>query len=79
MTVMYKHDVISRYIFTIHHLKSIRLYFILTILITEDGSEPYFDPLSLNDIPDTCIGNINRYEHNLCKITYMNTSALPNK
>jgi hypothetical protein len=27
---MYKQEVISRYIFTIHHLKSIRLYFILT-------------------------------------------------
>jgi hypothetical protein len=25
-----------------HHLISIRLYFILTILITEDGSQPYF-------------------------------------
>jgi hypothetical protein len=27
---------------TSHHLISIRLYFILTILITEDGSQPYF-------------------------------------
>jgi hypothetical protein len=27
---------------TSRHLISIRLYFILTILITEDGSQPYF-------------------------------------
>jgi hypothetical protein len=26
-----------------------------------------FDPLSLNNIPDTCVGNVNRYEHSLCK------------
>jgi hypothetical protein len=43
---MYKHVKISMYISndveTSHHLISIRLYFILTILITEDGSQPYF-------------------------------------
>jgi hypothetical protein len=33
----------------------------------------------LNNIPDTCVGNVNRCEHGLCKITDMNTSALPNK
>jgi hypothetical protein len=38
-----------------------------------------FDPLSLNNIPDTCVGNVNKCEHSLCKIANMNTSALPNK
>jgi hypothetical protein len=38
-----------------------------------------FDPLSLNNIPDTCVGNVNRYEHSICKITDMNTSTLLNK
>jgi len=33
----------------------------------------------LNDILDTCVGNVNRYEHSICKITTINTSALPNK
>jgi len=41
---MHKHEQISRRILneveTSHHLISIRLYFILTILITEDGSQP---------------------------------------
>jgi hypothetical protein len=43
---MYKYEKISMYILneveTSHHLISIRLYFILTNLITEDGSQPYF-------------------------------------
>jgi hypothetical protein len=43
---MYKCKSISRYILneveTCHHLISIRLYFILTILITEDDYKPYF-------------------------------------
>ena len=42
---MKKFERISRYILneveTSHHLISIRLYFVLTILITEDGSQPY--------------------------------------
>jgi hypothetical protein len=43
---MCKWESISMYILdkaeTSHHLISIRVYFILTILITEDGSQPYF-------------------------------------
>jgi hypothetical protein len=38
-----------------------------------------FDPLSLNNIAVTCIGNVHIYEHSLCKITDMNASALLNK
>ena len=43
---MYKFESISRYILneveTCHHLISIRLYFILTILITEDDHNHIF-------------------------------------
>jgi hypothetical protein len=43
---MYNFERTSRYILyeveASHHLISIRLYFILTILITEDGSRSYF-------------------------------------
>jgi hypothetical protein len=43
---MYKRESISRYILneveTCHHLISIRLYFILTILITEDDHNHIF-------------------------------------
>ena len=47
----------------------------------EQGSNKIvpFDPLSLNNIHNACVGNVNRYEHSSCKITDMNTSALPNK
>jgi hypothetical protein len=43
---MYKYESISRYVLneveTCHHLISIRLYFILTILITEDDHNHIF-------------------------------------
>ena len=46
VNVILKFERIARYILneveTSHHLISIRLYIILTILITEDGSQPYF-------------------------------------
>jgi hypothetical protein len=46
VNVMLKFERIARYILneveTGHYLISIRLYIILTILITEDGSQPYF-------------------------------------
>jgi hypothetical protein len=49
---MYKHEHISRRILneveTSHHLISIRLYFILTILITEDGSQASFFMIAIS-------------------------------
>jgi hypothetical protein len=59
-------------------------YSVIFIILTgsfEQGSNKIvpFDPLSLNNIHNACVGNVNRYEHSSCKITDMNTSALPNK
>jgi hypothetical protein len=49
---MYMHEHISRRILneveTSHHLISIRLYFILTILITNDGSQTSFLTIAIS-------------------------------